>query len=69
MFEKILVPLDGSELSEVALPYAEELAERLGSEITLLYVDESAEGPHHPLHEFFRGGVVKGISRHQEGKK
>ena len=32
MYEKILVPLDGSELAEVALPYAEELAGRLGSD-------------------------------------
>ena len=29
MYEKILVPLDGSELAEVALPYVEELAARL----------------------------------------
>ena len=41
MYEKILIPLDGSELAEVALPYAEELAQRLGSEITLLYVLKS----------------------------
>ena len=41
MYEKILVPLDGSELAEVALPYAEELAGRLGSQITLLCVSES----------------------------
>ncbi len=27
MYEKILVPLDGSELAEVALPYVEELAQ------------------------------------------
>jgi nucleotide-binding universal stress UspA family protein len=38
MYEKILVPLDGSELAEVALPYAEELAGRLGSEIILITV-------------------------------
>ena len=38
MYEKILVPLDGSELAEVTLPYAEELAGRLGSEITLVSV-------------------------------
>ena len=36
MYETILVPLDGSPLAEVALPYAEELALRLGAEITLL---------------------------------
>ena len=43
MYEKILVPLDGSQLSEVALPYAEELAGQLGSEITLLSVDEGVK--------------------------
>lgn len=38
MYEKMLVPLDGSELAEVALPYAEELASRLKTEVTLLQV-------------------------------
>ena len=41
MYDKILVPLDGSSLSEVALPYAEELAGKLCSEILLLHVSES----------------------------
>jgi nucleotide-binding universal stress UspA family protein len=47
MFERILVPLDGSELAEVALPYAEELAGRLGSRITLLYVSEPPDDQYH----------------------
>ncbi|HEY33597.1 MAG TPA: universal stress protein [Dehalococcoidia bacterium] len=38
MDKNILVPLDGSELAEVALPYAEELAVRLGIGIKLLRV-------------------------------
>ncbi len=38
MYKKILVPLDGSDFSEVALPYAEELSERFGSELILLHV-------------------------------
>lgn len=38
MYEKILVTLDGSRLAEVALPYAGELAGRLGSEVVLLNV-------------------------------
>ena len=38
MFEKILLPLDGSELSELTIPYAEELAGKLGSEIVLYHV-------------------------------
>ncbi|HXE71200.1 MAG TPA: universal stress protein [Candidatus Nitrosotenuis sp.] len=36
MYSKILVPLDGSELSEIALQHAEELASRFGSELILL---------------------------------
>ena len=43
MYEKILIPLDGSELSELALPYVEELAGRLGSNVTVLAVTDSAE--------------------------
>lgn len=43
MFKRILLPLDGSELAEITLPYGEELARRLGSEIVLLHVD----GPKH----------------------
>jgi nucleotide-binding universal stress UspA family protein len=38
MFERILLPLDFSEASEIAIPYAEELAGKLGSEIILHYV-------------------------------
>jgi nucleotide-binding universal stress UspA family protein len=38
MYNKIVVPLDGSSLAEVALPYAEEMAGKLGKKITLLTV-------------------------------
>ena len=40
MYERILVPLDGSRGSEIVPPYAEELAARLGAEITLVSVSE-----------------------------
>jgi len=40
MFERLLVPLDGSEQAEATLPYAEELAARIGSEVVLLQVGE-----------------------------
>ena len=42
MYERMLIPLDGSELANVALNYAGELGARLGSEIILLSVVESA---------------------------
>ena len=38
MYEKLLIPLDGSELAEVALPYAGELALKLKAEVILLQV-------------------------------
>lgn len=36
--EKILVPLDGSDLAEQALPYARVLAQKFGGRLTLLWV-------------------------------
>ena len=41
MYDKMLVPLDGSEVSELVLPYAIEFAKRCGSQVTLLQTVES----------------------------
>ena len=38
MFERILLPLDISEMPEIVVPYAEELAGKFASEIILYYV-------------------------------
>ncbi len=38
MFERILIPLDGSEMAELSIPYGEELANKFGSEIILYHV-------------------------------
>jgi nucleotide-binding universal stress UspA family protein len=48
MYNKILVPLDGSELAEVALWYAARLAGRLQASLTLLYVinPDEVTSPH-----------------------
>ena len=58
MYQRILVPLDGSTLSEAALPHAEKLARALNVEIVLLHVDvspaltfESQTSPLAPLPE------------------
>ena len=42
MFETILVPLDGSELSEAALPAAVGIADKFGSQLILMRAVESA---------------------------
>ena len=52
MFEKILLPLDFSEASEIVVPYAEELAGKLGSEVILHYVRAQ---DHEELEHFFLG--------------
>jgi nucleotide-binding universal stress UspA family protein len=45
MYKKILVPLDGSELAECALPHAEELARGCGAdEVILVSVTEQVHG-------------------------
>jgi nucleotide-binding universal stress UspA family protein len=44
MFENVIVPLDTSRLAESALPYAEELAAKMDSNITLLTVIGSENG-------------------------
>jgi nucleotide-binding universal stress UspA family protein len=67
MWEKILVTLDGSDLAELALPYAEELAAAFGSEVLLLYVSEPAESQYRHMHQLYiedvagqlKGGVKK----------
>lgn len=38
MYTKVVVPLDCSPLAEVALPYAEEIAGKMGADIVLLTV-------------------------------
>jgi nucleotide-binding universal stress UspA family protein len=40
MFKHLLVPLDGSRLSESALPVAAQIAARMGAELTLVHVIE-----------------------------
>ena len=52
MYEKILVPLDGSELAETVLPYVEELAGRLDSEAILFTVCAQGEWLERPLRAY-----------------
>lgn len=53
MIQRILVPLDGSELAETILPYASYLATRAGSSIQLLSVAEN-EAERGKLNEYLR---------------
>jgi len=54
MYKKMLVPLDGSELSEVTFKYAKELAGRFaGLEVILLHVCAGDEKGSIPLHRAY----------------
>jgi len=66
MYRKILVPLDGSQLAEGALPYAEELAARLGSEIFLLAVANSAEAEDYHKRQLYISKVVEDTRKNIE---
>lgn len=59
MYDKILVPLDCSDLAEIALPYAEKLAGSMGSKITLIHVSESADDDHDHLHRAYIEKMVE----------
>ncbi|MFC1943662.1 universal stress protein [Chloroflexota bacterium] len=64
MFKRILVPLDGSELSELALPYAEELAGSLNSEVELVYVCEPEENQYRHMHQLYIEKIAQTARNH-----
>jgi nucleotide-binding universal stress UspA family protein len=66
MYKQVVVPLDGSKLAEVALPYAEELAGKMGSEIILLTVLQSEELPEYQNHHTYSTKIVGVTKRHVE---
>jgi len=63
MWQKILVPLDGSDLAELALPYAEELAIAFNSEVFLAHVSESAESEYRHMHQLYIEEVAGQIKK------
>jgi len=64
MWERILVPLDGSNLAELALAYAEELAMVFGSEVVLLYVSAPKEEQYRHMHQLYLEEVAKRVGGH-----
>ena len=53
MFNKILLPLDGSDLAELAIPYGEYLARRLGSELILIHACDENHNLTHTMHRLY----------------
>jgi nucleotide-binding universal stress UspA family protein len=59
MYSKIVVPLDGSPLAEVALPYAEEVAGKLGKKITLLTVLPPDDAKQQMIHHRYVSNITE----------
>lgn len=63
MYERILVPLDGSSAAEIALPYAEEIAAKLGAEIILVSISEPTAGERDHLYRFYLERISNQVQR------
>mgnify|MGYP000412647081 CR=1 FL=1 len=66
MYEKIVVPLDGSKLAEIALPYAESLAGNMKAEIILLTILESAEAHEYQKHQIYIEKILEATKHYAE---
>jgi nucleotide-binding universal stress UspA family protein len=64
MYSKVVVPLDGSPLAEVALPYAEEIAGKLGTEMLLLTVLASEDPEEYQNHYAYSKKIIE-LTRRQ----
>ncbi len=63
MFQRILLPLDGSELSEMTIPYGEELASKLGSEVILYHVHGHEHSNQEHMHQIYLERVAEIMQR------
>ena len=61
MFERILIPLDGSEIAELTLPYAEELARAFDSEITLYHSNAEEHRQQEHMHQVYLGSIAASV--------
>jgi len=63
MFERILLPLDGSEIAEAALPYGEELGRKLGAEIILFHVCGPEHQQYERMHQMYLDRLAETVAR------
>jgi nucleotide-binding universal stress UspA family protein len=73
MFEKILLPLDGSELAESAIPYVSDLAGQLDAEVYLLHVCPTEHLAYLHMHQIYVNTIAEKlrgrITQSSEGKR
>lgn len=53
MIKHILLPLDGSDIAEQAIPYAQSIARKTGSSITLMHVCAQKHKDMHNMHKLY----------------
>jgi nucleotide-binding universal stress UspA family protein len=63
MYAQLLVPIDGSKLSEKAVAHAVALAQRIGAKITLFYAS-----PDYPMPAYADGIVYEPITKREYAK-
>ncbi len=71
MYRRMLVTLDGSELSEVVLPYVKGLVGRLGLDVVLIHVCKPEESELIPLHRAYierKAEVIRGQAKEARKK-
>jgi len=66
MYKKILVPLDGSKLSEAVFPYAKELAGRMDLDIVFLHVCSPEESELLPMHRVYIERAAEIVKRQSQ---
>jgi len=64
VYKTIVVPLDGSRLAEIALPYAEEVAAKTDTDIELLSVFESGEIHENEKHQNYIDRIANVTKSH-----
>ena len=68
MFEKILLPLDGSELAEAAIPYVRNLAVQLRADIYLLHVLPPEHQAYRHMHHMYLDSMAENLRQSTERK-
>jgi nucleotide-binding universal stress UspA family protein len=63
MFERILLPLDGSELAETAIPYVRDLAGQLEAEVHLLHACPPEHKEYLRMHQLYLKNVADNLKQ------
>jgi len=61
MFERLLVPLDGSELAETAIPYARDLAGQLEAAVYLIHACPPEHQAYLHMHQIYLNNIAENL--------